>query len=983
MGFDKLNNDIDNSINKYINIPNFDINNLDNFKSLCLQCLFFLIIYFIVYLLLVQIASYIEKLKKQYLITISYDKLTYFDEGYKIKLTNFFKSIRGSIGSDIVSIEVKKENTKIVTNVYTNSLRLNKIIENELRNIDGFDLFNHGLIEKNVIKNNKDSVGNSSGYKNKRLLVNSIFTRHSHFPINFNQSNSLEKLFSTLENIEYGGFQITFRGVNKLWFYRNEINSIRKTASSKNDNNRENLTRKANKLEEKIKDGDLFLAKIYTFACNNEAINNLSGAISSVSKEHPFWVLKCYLLPKYQLLSRYVFNDSAYFRSFPRKYNLLSSYELSHFLFPNYNQQQLELDCNIATLVEENTEDKSNNIETSNILYTLNNHGDNITFEQGKLNKLCFGAPGSGKSSSFIATELLAGFNKGVGIISTVYKQEEADLLIHLAIKNNRNDDLIIMSKNSGETKRTKWKTNIFETELRNTLSINNVLSLFNQINEAIEKRNSSGASDPFWDRTTNEYQKALISLMILVDNKFSLSRLLELTNQSIKYANSIENDDYGNKYYKEFKQTLTCAYTKLNTELYLYDKVVDSTTKRDMHLSINYFNTSFLDTASKTRESVLTVHRSVINYCNTGIIRDMLFADITENSPDWFTFADTRKGKIIILDIPVESQGQDARNFQVICKLAWQLEMLTNKAGKDVYYISDEFHHFISSGDTNFLSANRSYNVHNIFATQNYSQIEAILGDINTNAFLDNIQTKLFFKNDSTKTIDYAKRLIGDDIQSNSSQSYSTNYTTSTNDQLRTQVLAKHFQSLSETLPPNQAECIIFSTESFKKNKKHYLPLIYNKIDRFKPVNISDELVNQFNQEEGKDDKYESVFLNQNISQDKINENGISLNKNENLEEKIDILNTINTLNTVNPINTINNINNQSINKSDQKNLITKSEAMKKFNVTAKTLERKQKLNLLNVIKAKVDGKSVMTNLYNLKELEQCFKNEKSLENI
>ena len=381
----------------------------------------------------------------------------------------------------------------------------------------------------------------------------------------------------------------------------------------------------------------------------------------------------------------------------------MNSLELAHYFFPSFSPQQLDLKPNLVELIDHIDTKKDQNFRNPTTqLFKFNDLGDNLDFSKGKLNKLCFGDPDSGKSSAYIASELKGAFGFGVGIISTVYKQEEADLLIHLAIQNGRGQDLIVLSKD------TKWQTNIAESQLKASLSIKNIINLFEVINKAVEGAKSTGGNqDPFWERSNNELQNAIIRLMLICDGKFSISRMIELSNLASDYANQNSSEKKGTNIRAsksanggdskktgsvedgKFEALLATAKSKIVVPktnkapaLKLYNQTLDAGQLADFQSGIDYFETVFVNIPEKQRDSLLTVYRSILNYCNSGIIRDKLFADITAASPNWFNFESTRAGKIIILDIPKESTGFEGQYFQIISKIAWQQSMLMTKGG-------------------------------------------------------------------------------------------------------------------------------------------------------------------------------------------------------------------------------------------------------------------------------------------------------------
>lgn len=886
--------------------------------------------YFIIY----TIISILEKQKKTYKLTLSYDKLEDFDQSYKIKMLEFFKSLRSYIKSSLVSIEFLKKDGKIYTNIYCNDKRTIESINDHLQTLTGvYSKIDSNFNSKNDIKTN--------------YQVNTISSRFSHYPFAFSQSNSLVKVFETFENITEGGVQITLRATKKHWFYSNEIKGLRKSQSSKDNNNKEVSKNRLTQLEDKIKFGDLFIAKIYTFANSDKDLQSVSNSLVQTIANRQMWIAKCSLFPNSQLNSKYIARDTSWFRTIPRKYNLMNSIELAQFFYPTYSNQQFEVSPNVVELSTDST--------SKNIAYTLNNEGDSISYELGTLNKICFGDPGSGKSSAFLSTELLACFNsstsKKFGLLSTVFKQDEADLVIHLAKENKRLDDLIVISRNeevlskveidgvNNSTKRkmtkTKWVTNIGQSILEDTLSVDNLIDLFNSINKIKNNEADSKAEDPFWTLSNYEFQRNLIRLLLLVDDKFSISRLVEFGSLAISHADSIRSTQIG---IYPFLDLLDRAKTKLELpQVIVLKKQLDKQQIEDFVKLIEYFNQAIVQVPENTLKSVFAVFKSTVGTCNQGIIKEKLFTDQKSDSDGYFTFDQTRVGKIIVIDLPVETGGEDVKIFQIISKVAWQESMLRSK-GFDVYFVSDEFSNFTSPKDGAFYRANRSYGVHNILATQNITGIELAIGKLATEELLNNCQTKYFFQTQAKDTIEYALKVIGDDKSINNSKSLGDNMTDSTMETMGKQLLTRHFRTLSQNLPKSQAECIIVGSQTFKKNKLNYLNLIFNKIDRFDPHKLTVIAPDQFVIET---ETLTKVYETPTILE--VENKGVEFVPKQTVESY---------------------------------NLLTNKDIMDKYKITQATISRKVKDGLLTPEKIKKGN--LVVNYYKLSEVQNTFETEK-----
>jgi len=153
-----------------------------------------------------------------------------------------------------------------------------------------------------------------------------------------------------------------------------------------------------------------------------------------------------------------------------------------------------------------------------------------------------------------------------------------------------------------------------------------------------------------------------------------------------------------------------------------------------------------------------------VVDLFNARPLRRLLSSDTT------ITPEDTFNGKILLLDLPLQKYQQVGRICQFVIKYVWQRAALRRRADDStapVFLWSDESQNFISDFDPEFQAVARSARACTVYLTQNIGMYKKALGQGSENAveaFLGNLQTKVFHQNSSTDTNEWAADLFARD---------------------------------------------------------------------------------------------------------------------------------------------------------------------------------------------------------------------------
>lgn len=191
--------------------------------------------------------------------------------------------------------------------------------------------------------------------------------------------------------------------------------------------------------------------------------------------------------------------------------------------------------------------------------------------------------------------------------------------------------------------------------------------------------------------------------------------------------------------------------------------------------------------------------------------------------------------------------------------KLDFQTEVMAKlghnqKIRKNVF-ISDEFHEYVTSTDSDFFSQSREAKCINIVATQSYTSIQnSIKNDATTKVILQNLINKLWFRTDDIFTIEEAQKQIGKEDKEKISTTISEN-AKETNFNFITNSLVSKDSSLSESYNTYTQNDYIFETNFFSQNLKTFesLAFLSNGFNILKPEKLY--MIPYFKQKEENDE--------------------------------------------------------------------------------------------------------------------------------
>jgi hypothetical protein len=174
-----------------------------------------------------------------------------------------------------------------------------------------------------------------------------------------------------------------------------------------------------------------------------------------------------------------------------------------------------------------------------------------------------------------------------------------------------------------------------------------------------------------------------------------------------------------------------------------------------------SYFLKDFPGLSEKTRGVIDTMLTNLIQPFLLRPLRS-LFCESTNIKPE-----DCFKGKVILVDIPVQEHGIVGKLAALVFKRAFQLAIMRRHGPpgslRPAFLFADEAQLFLTPKDAEYQCVARSGGGITVYITQNYSNIREALGsDERAESLASNLIVKVFCQN-TGHTNEWASRLIGE----------------------------------------------------------------------------------------------------------------------------------------------------------------------------------------------------------------------------
>ena len=295
-----------------------------------------------------------------------------------------------------------------------------------------------------------------------------------------------------------------------------------------------------------------------------------------------------------------------------------------------------------------------------------------------------FGGTGFGKttgSGQTIARALLKWGNDEVrfgGIIGCA-KVDEVPRWVEYCKKWGRSDDVILLGPKHDNT------FNFLEFAVQQGWETEQILRLFTTLIAMMDTDRKGGGGDRFWQDSRDQLMTNLIDVIRYSRQPLSVKSMYDAVLDAPRSPEQVHSEDWqGNSF---LFQCIREGEAVPKTE----------SQQADFDLACQYILSEFPQMAERTRSSVIMTFTSFVNQLMRGSLRD-LFCTTTTVTP-----ADTFKGKIVILDMPIKDLGPLGRIGQTLFRYVWQIETEKRDVNRNpipVFQFIDEAHLFCNSYD-------------------------------------------------------------------------------------------------------------------------------------------------------------------------------------------------------------------------------------------------------------------------------------------
>lgn len=376
---------------------------------------------------------------------------------------------------------------------------------------------------------------------------------------------------------------------------------------------------------------------------------------------------------------------------------------------------------------------------------------------------ICFGATGSGKTSGpakhFARSYLAHGFG-GVVLCS---KKDERPMWEEWAEEAGRwnrqkqQGDLIIIDKSG------RWRFNFMQWEASRAgegggLTIN-IVALLDEIAGAIAsgagKAESGGGDNKFFDDALHHMNTNLVDLPLFAQVPVTLPLMRSIVNTAPQSVREAQSDAW--------KQGASdCASISRAADT-LTEKA-DEDTRADFEECRAYWTQEYPNLSDRTRSIITLSFSMLVRPFITRPLRK-LFSTDTNVTPE-----DTFKGKIIIVDLPVQEFFLAGRVANLTWKYCFQRAVLGRVQPTDGSYLrpvflwADEAQNFVTESDVAYQAVARSAAGCTAYLVQNRESLLRVLHSASAvDSLLGNLQCKCFCQNSSIETNDWAAKLLGE----------------------------------------------------------------------------------------------------------------------------------------------------------------------------------------------------------------------------
>jgi len=379
---------------------------------------------------------------------------------------------------------------------------------------------------------------------------------------------------------------------------------------------------------------------------------------------------------------------------------------------------------------------------------------------------ICFGATGSGKTSSmkhFAMGYLAHGFG-GLVLCSKKDELPTWEAWAEEAGRWNRKQqkgDLVIFDASGN------WRFNPLDWEASRPgegggLAIN-IVALLDEIAGALAaaagQAEGGGGENKWFQDALHHLNTNLVDLLLLAGLRVSLPLMRLTLNTAPQSLSEAQSDAW-----KHGKGE--CAAILLEADE--ATKKASPDARADFEECRAYWTQEFPQLSDRTRSIITLSFSMLVRPLITSPLRK-LFSSDTNITPE-----DTFNGKIIIVALPVQEFRLAGRLANLAWKYCFQQAVLrrvqpTNgKYLRPLYLWCDEAQQFVTEFDAEYQAVARSAGGCTVYLVQNReSLLRALHSAAAVDSLLGNLQCKCFCQNSSTETNQWASKLLGERYKS------------------------------------------------------------------------------------------------------------------------------------------------------------------------------------------------------------------------
>lgn len=369
-----------------------------------------------------------------------------------------------------------------------------------------------------------------------------------------------------------------------------------------------------------------------------------------------------------------------------------------------------------------------------------------------------FGGTGSGKSSGSGQAIARAFLEANLGGLVLTAKTDELAAWQEYARATGRETDLLIVDESA------KYRFNFLSYELKRKGNgaghTENLVSLFASVLEAAERKHGQGGgNDAYWQRTLKQLLRNAIDLAVIAADDLDLPSLYRIITSAPRTAAEAIDPKW---------QAESACWALIEEAA---GNAKSRNRESDFELTRDYWLKEYPNLAIETRSVIVSTFTSMADCFLRGMLRKLFCAD-TNFGPE-----DTFDGKIIVLNLPVKEYNELGQFAQVLFKFIWQRAVerrippdidreKAQAAIRPVFLWADESQFFVTAYDALFQSTARSSRACTVYLAQNLPSYFAVFSGANSRseaeAFLGNLQTKVFHANGDPTTNNWAADSIG-----------------------------------------------------------------------------------------------------------------------------------------------------------------------------------------------------------------------------